>query len=99
MTTILCVDDDHLLTDFLRVVLEHEPGRVRRRAAGLPQRTLVEKDDAVPALLGQVVGNARAGDPAADDHHAGGAGKRGARDRIPGALRQALRRHSAGISP
>jgi hypothetical protein len=53
-----------------RVVLEHEPRRVGGRAAGLPQRALVDDDDLLPAPLGEVVGDARAGDPGADDDHA-----------------------------
>ena len=49
------------------VGLEREPGRVRARAPGLEQRTLVEHEHVALAELGQVVGGARADDPGADD--------------------------------
>ena len=52
------------------VVLEHEPRGVRRRAARLPQRALVEQHDVAAAELRQVVGDAGPGDAAADDHDA-----------------------------
>ena len=55
-----------------RVELEHEPRRVRRRAAGLPQRALVDDHDVGPALAREVVGDARADDAGADDHRARG---------------------------
>jgi hypothetical protein len=51
-----------------RVVLEHEPRRVRRRAAGLPQRPGVDDDQPIPPARGEVVGDAGAGDPGANDH-------------------------------
>jgi hypothetical protein len=68
-----------------RVVLEDQAGRVRRRAAGLEQRPLVDDDDVLPAALGEVVGDAGAGDPGANDH----------RPRAGGYCLG----HSAGISP
>ena len=45
-----------------RVVLEDQPRRVRGRAAGLEQRALVDDHDLVPAALGEMVGDAGAGD-------------------------------------
>ena len=59
-----------------RVELEDQPRRVRRRAAGLQQRPLVDEDDVGPALPGEVVGHAGAGDAGPDDHHTGGSGQR-----------------------
>ena len=50
-----------------RVVLEDQPGRVRGRAAGLPQRPLVDDTISLPAALGEMVGDAGAGDAGADD--------------------------------
>ena len=70
-----CVQRDRLLRDpahHARAVrLEGEPGRVRGRAAGLEQRTLVEHEHVGLAELGQVVRGARADDPGADDHRLG----------------------------
>ena len=45
------------------------------RAARIGQGPLVEQDDVGPALLGEVVRNARAHDSAADDDGAGLAGE------------------------
>jgi hypothetical protein len=43
---------------------------VRRGAAGLPQRPLVDDDDLIPSTLGEMVGDAGAGDAGTDDDHA-----------------------------
>ena len=50
-----------------RVELGDEPGRVAGRAAR--QLALLEEEDVRPAGLGEVIGDARPGDPAADDNH------------------------------
>ena len=60
-----------------RVVLEDQPRSVRRRAAGLEQRPLVDDHDLVPAALGEVVCDAGAGDAGPDHDDAGGLGRRG----------------------
>ena len=52
-----------------------QPGRVPGRAAGEP--ALLQQDDVVPAELGEVVGDATADDPAADDDDLRLAGRRG----------------------
>ena len=51
-----------------RAQLPHEPRRVERRARR--QLAAVEQQHVLPAELGQVVGDARAGDAAADDDRA-----------------------------
>jgi hypothetical protein len=51
-------------------VLEDQARGVRGRAARLEERALVDDDDLLPPTLGEVVGDARAGDPGADDRHA-----------------------------
>ena len=63
----------HLL---LVVGKEHEVRRVPGRAAGVRERALVEQDDVRPAEPGEVVREAVADDPAADDDGArcGGSG-------------------------
>jgi len=65
------VERDRLLGDPAHhpgaVRLEREPRRVRARASGLEQRTLVEHEHVALAELGEVVGGARADDPGADD--------------------------------
>jgi hypothetical protein len=58
-----------------RVVLEHEARRVRRRAARLPERALVDEHDVGASELGEVVGDAGACHAAADDEDAGGSGR------------------------
>jgi hypothetical protein len=68
-----------------RVVLEDEAGGMRRRATGREQLPSVDHDDVLPASLGEVVGDAGAGDPGANDH----------RPRAGGYCLG----HSAGISP
>ena len=60
-----------------RVVLEDQPRRVRGRAAGLEERSLVDDHDLVPAALGEMVGDAGAGDTGPDHDDAGGLGRRG----------------------
>jgi hypothetical protein len=54
-----------------RVVLEDQSRRVRRRAAGLPQRALIENDDVAAPEQREMVGHAGAGDATADDDDAG----------------------------
>ena len=58
-----------------RVVLEDQARGVRGRAARLPERSLVDDDDLLPARVGEVVGDAGAGDPGADDDDARGLGR------------------------
>ena len=56
------------LRHLLRVVdREDEVRRVAGRAPRVRERPLVEQDDVRPALVGEVVGDAVADDPAADD--------------------------------
>ena len=64
-----------------RPQLADQPGGVPGRAAG--QRTLLEEHDVGPPELGQVVGDAAADDPAADDDHAGALGRAGGHDGSP----------------
>jgi hypothetical protein len=52
------------------VQLEHQPGGVRGRPAGLPERALLDHDHVLPSSLREVIRDARAGDPASDDHRA-----------------------------
>ena len=58
----------HLRQRDRRAQLADEPGRVEGRAAG--ELLAVEQDDVLVAQLGEVVGDRRAGDAAADDHAA-----------------------------
>ncbi len=53
-----------------RVDLEHETRGVRRRAARLPQRPLVDEDDVGPTQTREVVCQTGARDAAPHDHHA-----------------------------
>src|SRR5207237_6915290 len=60
------------LRHLLRVVdREDEVRRMAGRAAGVRQRPLLEQDDVAPALLRQVVDDAVADDPGADNDDAG----------------------------
>ena len=59
------------------VGLEHEPGRMRRRAAGREQRPLLDDDDVRPAAQHELVGQGTADDPGTDDRDAGSRAKGG----------------------
>ena len=53
------------------VRLEHEPRRVRRRAAGREQRALLDDDDVGPAAQDELVRDRTADDAGSDDRDAG----------------------------
>jgi DNA-binding GntR family transcriptional regulator len=75
-----------------RVELEDEPGGVRRRAARLPQRPLVDHHQVGPALADQMMGHRGARDAGPDDHRARRLGESG------GVARRCLRHGQTDIS-